>query len=258
MVRTLTVGGHPPVLVTGAPHAAAFRDANGVERVDEMRLARNAHIVEIGGVLVRLGADLSGPALVRLAEGLRPIPWLGALLPERRLPKRSRGPHHWLRSRASVPAEAASPRCRRVTTSNRPAAAAWSPRSRACRPAPAYEPIIAAIRGTRTRRSLGMTVKPDAAVRQAVAERAGAARALGGHRPAAYRCGGAGGREPFEDLGGSGSADVRARVKPAPVGRLRAGAGASRRPRARRRPRTRAASRARSTSRPRARARSSG
>jgi hypothetical protein len=73
MVRTLTVGGHPPVLVTGAPHAAAFRDANGVERVDEMRLARNAHIVEIGGVLVRLGADLSGPALVRLAEGLRPV-----------------------------------------------------------------------------------------------------------------------------------------------------------------------------------------
>jgi hypothetical protein len=61
------------VLVTGAPHAVAFRDANGVERVDAMRLARNAHIVEIGGVLVRLGADLSGPALVRLAEGLRPV-----------------------------------------------------------------------------------------------------------------------------------------------------------------------------------------
>jgi hypothetical protein len=70
-VRTLTIDGHPAVLFTGSPHVVAFRDARGEERFDEMRLARNALIVEIGGVLVRLEADLPGPALVRLAEGLR-------------------------------------------------------------------------------------------------------------------------------------------------------------------------------------------
>ena len=69
-VEHLSVNGDPGIWIEG-PHAVVFRDASGVVRQDELRLAGNVLLWERGGITFRLEGDIDRDDAVRLAEQLR-------------------------------------------------------------------------------------------------------------------------------------------------------------------------------------------
>jgi hypothetical protein len=69
-ISGLVVAGRPALALSGAPHAAAFRDDRGFVRTDRLRLAATTLILDRGGVLIRLEGALPVAELARIAASL--------------------------------------------------------------------------------------------------------------------------------------------------------------------------------------------
>jgi hypothetical protein len=69
-IEHVTVDGAPGIWLEGA-HAVVFRDAHGIVREDELRLAENVLLWERGGVTYRLEGDIDRGGALDLAEELR-------------------------------------------------------------------------------------------------------------------------------------------------------------------------------------------
>jgi hypothetical protein len=69
-IEHVSVDGAPGIWLEGA-HAVLFRDAQGIVREDELRLAGNVLLWERGGVTYRLEGDIERGEALRLAEELR-------------------------------------------------------------------------------------------------------------------------------------------------------------------------------------------
>jgi hypothetical protein len=67
----VTVNGDPGMWIAGRPHEIVYRDANGNIDTDTLRLAGNTLIWRHGEVLVRLEADVSRSAALRIAGSMR-------------------------------------------------------------------------------------------------------------------------------------------------------------------------------------------
>lgn len=67
----VVVNGDPGIWIAGRPHEIVYRDANGNLDTDTLRLAGNTLIWRHGEVLVRLEADISKPAALRIARSMR-------------------------------------------------------------------------------------------------------------------------------------------------------------------------------------------
>lgn len=65
------VNGEPGVWIAGRPHLLIFRDARGEVQDDTLRLAGNTLLWQHAGVLVRLEAQISKSAAVRIAQAMR-------------------------------------------------------------------------------------------------------------------------------------------------------------------------------------------
>ena len=70
-VERLRVGGWRAVWIAGAPHDFFYRDANGRQRFDTLRLAGNVLLVERGRLLVRLEGAFGMREAVTVAASLR-------------------------------------------------------------------------------------------------------------------------------------------------------------------------------------------
>jgi hypothetical protein len=70
-IEHVGVRGAPGIWLEGA-HAVLFRDASGILREDELRLAGNVLLWERGGVTYRLEGDIDREHALALAEYLRP------------------------------------------------------------------------------------------------------------------------------------------------------------------------------------------
>jgi hypothetical protein len=69
--QELTIDGDPAVWIAGRPHTVVFLDAHGVVREDTMRLAGNTLLWHRGQVLIRIEANLSERAAIRVARSMR-------------------------------------------------------------------------------------------------------------------------------------------------------------------------------------------
>ena len=69
-IEHVSVRGAPGLWLEGA-HAVVFRDAQGIVREDELRLAGNVLLWERGGVTYRLEGDVDRGEALQLAEELR-------------------------------------------------------------------------------------------------------------------------------------------------------------------------------------------
>jgi hypothetical protein len=69
-VEHLLVGDAPGVWIEGA-HAVVFRDASGVVRDENLRLAGNVLLWELGGITYRLEGPLTRERALEIASGLR-------------------------------------------------------------------------------------------------------------------------------------------------------------------------------------------
>jgi hypothetical protein len=67
----VTVGGDPGVWIAGRPHEIVYMDPDGSVNIDTLRLAGNTLIWRHGEVLVRLEADVSKAAALRIARSMR-------------------------------------------------------------------------------------------------------------------------------------------------------------------------------------------
>jgi hypothetical protein len=70
-IEHVAVRGDPGLWLEGA-HAVVFRDASGIVREDELRLAGNVLLCEHDGVTFRLEGDIDREHALALAEDLRP------------------------------------------------------------------------------------------------------------------------------------------------------------------------------------------
>jgi hypothetical protein len=71
VIEPVAVGADRGFFFAGEPHAFAFVDANGQDRLQSLRLAANALILTRGPLLVRIEADLPKERMLAIAASLR-------------------------------------------------------------------------------------------------------------------------------------------------------------------------------------------
>jgi hypothetical protein len=67
----VSVGGERGVWISGRPHQFAYEDSQGAAHAETLRLAGNTLLWQRGGVLLRLEANVSKAAALRIARTLR-------------------------------------------------------------------------------------------------------------------------------------------------------------------------------------------
>jgi hypothetical protein len=67
----VSVDGDRGLWISGRPHEFAYEDSQGVVHAETLRLAGNTLLWRHGDVLLRLEANLSKAAALRIARGLR-------------------------------------------------------------------------------------------------------------------------------------------------------------------------------------------
>jgi hypothetical protein len=71
-IQRTSVRGEPAVWIAGHPHEVVYLDAQGIPRVDTLRLAGNTLLWRHGQILVRIEAHISRDAAIRIARAMHP------------------------------------------------------------------------------------------------------------------------------------------------------------------------------------------
>lgn len=70
-IERVEVGGVPGFWIEGEPHAVLYRDRGGQPLPDNIRLAGNVLLWQVGDLTLRLEADISRSQAIRIAESVR-------------------------------------------------------------------------------------------------------------------------------------------------------------------------------------------